>query len=114
MVMKTAVKKSTTLIVPAGEFKAKCLHLIDEVHGEAFDVIVTKRGKPMARLVPIEPEAKPFRSIIGRTPGVKIPTEAEWKKLKAALAAEWVDPVVKLERAQQPSSKTRPRSSERR
>ncbi|MFZ1086305.1 MAG: type II toxin-antitoxin system prevent-host-death family antitoxin [Terracidiphilus sp.] len=38
----------------AGEFKAKCLGLIDEVNASGKTVIITKRGKPMARLLPFE------------------------------------------------------------
>jgi prevent-host-death family protein len=34
----------------AGEFKAKCLGLIDEVNATGNAVIITKRGKPMAQL----------------------------------------------------------------
>jgi len=40
----------------AGEFKAKCLGLIDEVKDTGEMVIITKRGKPMARLLPLEEE----------------------------------------------------------
>lgn len=40
--------------VPAGEFKARCLALLDEVAETGRPVLVTKRGKPVARLVPVE------------------------------------------------------------
>jgi prevent-host-death family protein len=43
--------------IPAGEFKAKCLGLIDEVNLSGQPVLITKRGKPMARLMPIEDPA---------------------------------------------------------
>jgi prevent-host-death family protein len=39
--------------VPAGEFKAKCLALFDEVEAKKRSFIVTKRGRPVARVVPI-------------------------------------------------------------
>ena len=43
----------------AGEFKAKCLALMDEVQATGQTVFITKRGIPVARLVPIEePVAK--------------------------------------------------------
>ncbi len=35
----------------ATEFKAKCLSLIDEVHKGGEPVIITKRGKVVAKLV---------------------------------------------------------------
>ena len=37
-----------------GEFKAKCLHLLDEVAQRRIPLVITKRGKPVAKLVPIE------------------------------------------------------------
>lgn len=36
--------------IPAGEFKAKCLAIMDEVNATGEPVIVTKRGKPVARV----------------------------------------------------------------
>ena len=44
--------------MPAGLFKAKCLHLMDEVQKYHKEITITKFGKPVAKLVPIE-EAKP-------------------------------------------------------
>jgi prevent-host-death family protein len=41
----------------AAEFKAKCLKVMDEVAASGTAVVVTKRGKPVARLVP-EPAAE--------------------------------------------------------
>ena len=42
--------------VAATEFKAKCLRLMDEVAQQRRPIIITKRGKPVAKLVPVEPE----------------------------------------------------------
>ena len=39
--------------VAAGEFKAKCLSLLDDVALTGRELIVTKRGKPVAKLVPV-------------------------------------------------------------
>jgi prevent-host-death family protein len=50
-------KKSQT--VGAGEFKARCLALLDEVATLGTEIVVTKRGKPVARLVPTEGADKP-------------------------------------------------------
>jgi prevent-host-death family protein len=36
----------------AGSFKAKCLAVMDEVQAKRESVIITKRGKPIAKLVP--------------------------------------------------------------
>ena len=43
-----------TRTIAAGEFKAKCLALLDEVAESGTSMIVTKRGKPVARLVPVK------------------------------------------------------------
>lgn len=40
--------------IPAGQFKAQCLKLMDEVNTRHEEVVITKRGKPVARLVPYE------------------------------------------------------------
>jgi len=52
-----AVRKT----VPASEFKAKCLALLDEVAQTRETLVVTKRGKPVAHVVPVEEP----RSLIG-------------------------------------------------
>ena len=43
--------------VTATQFKARCLALLDEVAGGGGELVVTKRGKPVARVVPAEPTA---------------------------------------------------------
>ena len=40
--------------IKAGEFKAKCLQLMDEVDEKHISITITKHGKPVAKLVPIE------------------------------------------------------------
>ncbi len=42
-----------TRIMKAGEFKAKCLKVMDEVAETGETVIISKHGKPVARLAPI-------------------------------------------------------------
>jgi len=38
--------------VKASEFKAKCLRLMDQVNESGHEIIITKNGKPVYRLVP--------------------------------------------------------------
>jgi prevent-host-death family protein len=45
-----------TKTIPAGQFKARCLAIMDEVQAKRQAVVITKRGKPVARLVPVEQE----------------------------------------------------------
>ena len=40
----------------AGEFKVHCLKVMDEVQSKRQSVLITKRGKPVAKLVPVEKE----------------------------------------------------------
>jgi prevent-host-death family protein len=43
--------------VGAAEFKARCLELVDHVKEARAEYTVTRHGKPVARLVPVEAEA---------------------------------------------------------
>lgn len=40
------------MTITATEFKAKCLALIDEVQEKGGELLISKRGRPVARLVP--------------------------------------------------------------
>jgi prevent-host-death family protein len=51
------------MIIAAGRFKAECLKLMDQVSETHEEIIISKRGKPVAKLVPVESE--PIRSIFG-------------------------------------------------
>jgi len=77
---KTAVKKKPSArirpaerTIAAGEFKAKCLRIMDEVSETGISLIVTKRGQPVVKLVPIA-DGKDIRKkkddIFGRLEGI--------------------------------------------
>src|SRR5579859_3298404 len=54
-VAKNVSKKSAkSSSMPAGKFKAQCLKLMDEVRDRHCEIVITKRGKPVAKLVPFE------------------------------------------------------------
>jgi prevent-host-death family protein len=40
--------------IAAGQFKARCLRLMDEVRTTREPVLITKKGRPVAKLVPAE------------------------------------------------------------
>jgi prevent-host-death family protein len=40
----------------ASAFKARCLAVMDEIQATGEPVIVTKRGKPVVKVIPIKPE----------------------------------------------------------
>jgi prevent-host-death family protein len=46
--------RSTTYSIKAGAFKAKCLDLMDQVNEKHISITITKHGKAVARLVPID------------------------------------------------------------
>lgn len=52
--------------MPAGEFKAKCLTVMEAVNSTREPVLITKRGKPVAKLVPAD-EQPP--TLLGRLKG---------------------------------------------
>ncbi len=39
----------------ASEFKARCLAVLDEIQETGRELTITKRGKPVAKVVPLEP-----------------------------------------------------------
>jgi len=43
--------------IPAGTFKTKCLAIMDEVQAKREPVVVTKHGRPVAKLVPVNSDA---------------------------------------------------------
>jgi len=51
---KTLKKYGKKNPVPAGKFKAQCLELMDEVRDRHCEIVITKHGKPVAKLVPID------------------------------------------------------------
>lgn len=53
--------------IAAGKFKAECLKLMDEVNINHEEVIITKHGKPVARLVPSNHKSK--KKVFGKLSG---------------------------------------------
>jgi prevent-host-death family protein len=45
-------------LVMASKFKQQCLALLDEVARTKVGLVVTKRGKPVARVVPVTEEGR--------------------------------------------------------
>ncbi len=59
-------KLLTMRTIPAGQFKAKCLQIMDEVQSGGEPVIITKRGRAVAKLVPMDSNPK---SLLGYMEG---------------------------------------------
>lgn len=71
--------------IGAGGFKARCLQLLDEVAAHRQPLTITKRGKPVARLVPIPPDAQLFGALAGSVvdeSDIIAPIDTEWKSGK--------------------------------
>jgi prevent-host-death family protein len=53
--------------IPAAKFKARCLKIMDEVRATREPVLITKKGRPVARLVPAQ---NPPDDFLGKLSGV--------------------------------------------
>jgi prevent-host-death family protein len=71
--------------INASSFKATCLALLDKVETTGQPILVTRRGKPVAQLVPVAPPGK--RLILGCMEGTaKIVGDIE---SPAIAASDW-------------------------
>ncbi len=50
-------------VVKASEFKARCLAMLDEVAQHHQTIIVTKHGRPVAKIVPLDSGAPLIGSV---------------------------------------------------
>jgi prevent-host-death family protein len=72
MTMKTTIS--------ASEFKARCLALLDRVAETGEDLVVTKRGRAVARVVQIrQPDARSLRGSVRLHGDIVGPVLDEWE-----------------------------------
>jgi prevent-host-death family protein len=68
--------------IPATEFKARCLELMDHVQRTRSEVIVTKHGKPVAKLSAVDQPEVSILGLLAGTIGNHVdlvePTGVEW------------------------------------
>jgi prevent-host-death family protein len=71
--------------IPAGEFKAKCLKLMDKVAKDRQPLTITKHGKPVVQVTPIPAQ----ENIVGSMKGSVLwmgdiisPIDVEWDAMK--------------------------------
>lgn len=74
--------------IAAGQFKARCLRLMDEVRATREPVLITKKGRPVAKLVPAESQVEDIFGclrneikIVGDIEAPVVPLE-DWDALK--------------------------------
>jgi prevent-host-death family protein len=53
-----------TLYIGAGEFKAKCLGLMELVKEQKQEIVITKHGQPVAKLVPFQDKMPDLRGFL--------------------------------------------------
>lgn len=72
--------------VGSADFKARCLELIDHVKEARAEYIVTRHGKPVARLVPVEAEQQ--GSPLGSMKGTVLKYERPFDPVPAIWSTE--------------------------
>jgi len=72
----------------AGQFKIHCLTVMDEVQAKRKTVVITKHGKPVAKLVPVDKDADDIYGFLagkGEVTGDVVSpalTSEDWGELK--------------------------------
>ena len=72
----------------AGQFKVHCLTVMDEVQAKRETVVITKHGKPVAKLVPVDKDADDIYGFLagkGEVTGDVVSpalTSEDWGELK--------------------------------
>ena len=73
----------TTKTVKASEFKAKCLQYMEEVKETGDEILITKNGEPVSRLVPVKHKPKTLfgahRGKIAVKGDIVSPLDIEWE-----------------------------------
>ena len=92
---KDGQKETSERRMAATEFRARCYRLIVEVAETGREIVITKRGRPVAQLRPIRPVRKtPFgrdRDIIKIHGDIEAPLDVEWD---AETGKNWEEPLV--------------------
>lgn len=81
---RPARARTSSHIIPAGEFKAVCLNLMEHVKQTGQEYVITKRGQPIVRLAPLT--GADLRPFVGRSHGV---ITADREALLAPLHGDW-------------------------
>lgn len=70
----------------AAKFKAQCLALIDDVAQTREPIVITKHGKPLVKLVPIDStkdvDYKPLKGLATYIGDIVSPIDEEWEATK--------------------------------
>ena len=119
MTIMSATPSFRDLTVPAAEFKAKCLELMDRVRDQNITVTITKHGRPVACLKPVVVRPKSIwgfgKEYLGEWRGdPHAPVELDWGPDPADNWLYEDDWLVKARTRKRSRSKVRVRKSGRR
>jgi prevent-host-death family protein len=68
--------------IPAAQFKAECLKLMDQVEKTREPIVITKHGRPVAQLAPVSAEPESLfgymKDTLKITGDVSAPIDVEW------------------------------------
>lgn len=77
--------KTNESVIKASEFKAKCLKLMDAISETGEELVITKNGEPIAKLVPyVKPQSLygMFKDDIQILGDIMEPIDVEWDAMK--------------------------------
>lgn len=75
--------KEKFVAISASKFKAECLALLDTVESKRSSFVVTKRGRPVARIVPLHSGRRgTLRGSLLNDDKILDPIDAEWEAAK--------------------------------
>ena len=78
-----AADKPEPRTIEASEFEAKCLELMDEVAESGEEIVITKNGRPVSRLLPYREKPKSWfgidRGRIEILGDIIEPIDVEWE-----------------------------------
>jgi len=83
-VMPAGEKVARPREIKASEFKAKCLKLMDEVAASGEELVITKHGRPVSRLVPYQD--KPRMTFGRNRENIRVDGD-----IVSPMPAEWFD-----------------------
>lgn len=82
-VMNVPGTVGATKTIPASEFRANCLKLIDEIQESGGEIVITKHGRPAAKLMPHAPKLRaPFgrdKHLVRFMGDIITPLDVEWE-----------------------------------
>jgi len=83
MVIDMTKEKGRDSEIGAGEFKTNCLRLMDQVQKTRKPLIITKRGRPVAKLVPMDSRPVDFfgcmKGSLQIVDDIIAPIDVEWE-----------------------------------